>query len=46
MFWVVCLHPFQAVIATIGSFMVDMDELVNNVLLDLGLSRFLKGVTQ
>ena len=39
-------HLFQAINATIAGFMVDTDELVNNVLLDLRLPRFLKELTQ
>ena len=39
-------HHFQAVVATIAGFMVEADKLVNNVLLDLSLAGFLKGVTQ
>ncbi len=39
-------QPFQAVIDTTASFMVGMGEVVNNVLLDLRLVRFLEEVTQ
>jgi hypothetical protein len=39
-------QPFQAVIDATASFMVSMGEVVNNVLLDLRLVRFLEEVTQ
>ncbi len=37
---------FQASIDAIASFVVCVREVVNNVLLDLRLERFFKGVTQ
>ena len=40
------VQPFQAVIDTTASFMVDMAKVVDNVLLDLRLVRFLEEVTQ